>query len=534
MKKRLLSMLLVLIMSAGCFAGCGKKESPNEEISGEKVTLTVGIPQNSSISSYDDNALTEYIEESLNMDIKFMYFSSSDPGTQINLMCSANETLPDVLWGFQSIDHYFMNDFGEDGFFIDLTDLIDKYAVNYKEQLSKLSKQEQKVIKEKGTNASTGEFYGMPLYAASDLPDELQTMAYINKQWLDAVNMEIPTTTEELYNVLKAFKEQDPNGNGQADEIPMLSRSIESYVMNAFVYYAADNGYSVTNGKVSSVLCTDEYREGLKYLNKLCKEELFSNMSLTATSQEIKALVTPSNDVARVGVWCGNPILATATDSQILDQYVALPALSDATGKGGYTALYPKTLLYCSFITKDCKNTEAAMRFLDFFYADETTTRARYGEKGVDWQEGEGMSAYGQKAKIKVLNPNASSGNSMWGGNGNSFFTTENYQPIYDEPAGREGEVNRLLKESFEDMMEGEKPKQTVGHQVYTDEEYEIRSEIASKCYTYTNESMVKFISGLLDPNSDADWNEYVKTVKDLKMDQIVDIAQDVFDRLEK
>ena len=313
--------------------------------------MPVGIPQNSSISSYDDNALTEYIEESLNMDIKFMYFSSSDPGTQINLMCSANETLPDVLWGFQSIDHYFMNDFGEDGFFIDLTDLIDEYAVNYKEQLSKLSKQEQKIIKEKGTNAATGEFYGLPLYAASDLPDELQTMAYINKQWLDAVNMEIPTTTEELYNVLKAFKEQDPNGNGQADEIPMLSRSIESYVMNAFVYYAADNGYSVTNGKVSSVLCTDEYREGLKYLNKLCKEELFSNMSLTATSQEIKALVTPSNDVARVGVWCGNPILATATDSQILDQYVALPALSDETGKGGYTALYPKTLLYCSFFT---------------------------------------------------------------------------------------------------------------------------------------------------------------------------------------
>ena len=45
---------------------------------------------------------------------------------------------------------------------------------------------------------------------------------------------------------------------------------------------------------------------------------------------------------------------------------------------------------------------------------------------------------------------------------------------------------------------------------------------------------MVKFIAGLLDPNSDSDWNEYVKSVKDLKMDQIVDIAQDVFNRLEK
>ena len=130
MKKRLLSMLLVFSMAAGCIVACGKKEGSQGDVSGEKVTLTVGVAQNSNISSYDDNALTKYVEKSLNMDIKFVYFSSVDPGKQINLMCSAGEELPDVLWGFQSIDHYFMNDFGEDGFFIDLTDLIEEHAVN--------------------------------------------------------------------------------------------------------------------------------------------------------------------------------------------------------------------------------------------------------------------------------------------------------------------------------------------------------------------------------------------------------------------
>ena len=43
----------------------------------------------------------------------------------------------------------------------------------------------------------------------------------IYQPWLDALNLEMPETTEELYNVLVAFKTQDPNGNGEADEIPM-------------------------------------------------------------------------------------------------------------------------------------------------------------------------------------------------------------------------------------------------------------------------------------------------------------------------
>lgn len=45
----------------------------------------------------------------------------------------------------------------------------------------------------------------------------------INKQWLDNLKLEVPATTDELYTVLKAFKEQDANGNGDSkDEIPMM------------------------------------------------------------------------------------------------------------------------------------------------------------------------------------------------------------------------------------------------------------------------------------------------------------------------
>ena len=119
MKKRLISMVLVAVMVLGVFAGCSKKEA-----SGGSGVLTVGVPQNASITSYEDNALTKYIEEQTGIDLQFEFFSTGagEQTQQLTLMCSGNEKLPDVLVGFISMASSTYNQFGEDGFFIDLTD----------------------------------------------------------------------------------------------------------------------------------------------------------------------------------------------------------------------------------------------------------------------------------------------------------------------------------------------------------------------------------------------------------------------------
>ena len=58
-----------------------------------------------------------------------------------------------------------------------------------------------------------GEIYGMP-YKSVTAIDNNQGMLYINQNWLDKLGLQIPKTTDELYNVCKAFATQDPNGNG--------------------------------------------------------------------------------------------------------------------------------------------------------------------------------------------------------------------------------------------------------------------------------------------------------------------------------
>jgi len=160
--KKIISMLLVLVMTLGIFVGCGKSDV--EDLPEGTVKLRVGIPQRATVTDYNDNAFTNYLEKEANVEIEFVFFSSSEREytQQLALMCSANETLPDVFLGF-NLSHYVVNQYGEDGYFIDLTEYIKEYAPNYKEQLKALDKESREYVTEKGKNTNNGATYGMPL-----------------------------------------------------------------------------------------------------------------------------------------------------------------------------------------------------------------------------------------------------------------------------------------------------------------------------------------------------------------------------------
>ena len=521
-------MFLVTIMLLSLFAGCGKKSKKGDNV------LTVGMPQNASITSYEDNALTKYIEKELGIDIQFHFFASgaSEQLQQLTLMCSGNEELPDVLCGFLSMQQSTVNQFGQDGIFIDLTGPLEQYGTNYKAQMAKLSEEEQTRIKEVGTNAKTGGFYGMPLYSSTTVCDYMQNQMVINKTWLDAVGMGIPTNVDELYNVLKAFKEKDPNGNGKADEIPALSSGIWNYIINAFVYYDAENSINITDGKAWDPVETPEFRQAIIYLNKLVSEGLLSELSFTAGSTDMKTLVSGTGNKARVGMWCGHPELSTTVSSKVVDQYVSLPPLEAATSLGGYGVQRPNSLQYTSYITKNCENIELAMKFLDFFYTDETVTRVRHGGKGTDWVEGSGQSSFMTTSTIEIKNPNAlHSGNSTWGHNCHGILTPENYLSIAQTGTGRWAECARLLAENTKTMTEFRKPAEVAVNLIYTEEEYEIIVDNKAPRNSFVNESISLFSLGNQNPNSDAEWDKFLNTLEDYENDKLVKVCQSAYKR---
>ena len=528
MMKKIISMLLITTMLLGTLVGCKKQESNN----GEKVTLTVGIPQNVNITDYDDNALTKYIEENLNIELEFQFFAG-DPSEymqQLALMCSSGDELPDVLWGFAGMSRRTMNQYGEDGYFMDLKDLIEEHAPNYKKRLESVSEEVADNIVSRGTNTTDGGFYGMPTYTESMVADYMQNIMFINQQWLDAVGMTAPTNVDELYNVLKAFKTQDPNGVNGGDELPMFSSGIWNYVINAYVYYNQTNPFNVTDGKIWSPVRTDEYRQALIFLNKLCKEGLLSELSLTATSADAKQLISGSGTVAKVGIWSGHPLSWTTTSSEVLDQYTALAELADETGKGGYGVQQPNYQVYGGFITKDCKNPEVAMKFFDFFYLDETAIRLRHGEKGVDWEEGSGVGIYGDDSIIQTINAQAFfDGNSTWGTTGTTWMTPQNNLAIAVKGTGRNAECSRLSRESQEVMLEFKKPEEVAVNLIYSEKDETTKENLEGVYGSYVAEARALFISGGMDPNNDADWQKYLDTLDQTGEPELIKAYQSAY-----
>ena len=510
MMKKIVSTLLVVVMLLSTLVGCGSKSK------GGSGTLTVGIPQNVNISDYDDNAMTKYVEESLGIQLEFQFFSGdpSEYSQQLALMCSSNDKLPDVIWGFVGLSRRTMNQYGEDGYFLDLTDLIDKHAPNYKKRLESVSEEVANNIVSRGTNVTDGCFYGMPTYTESIVADYMQNMMFINQDWLDAVNMKAPTNVDELYTVLKAFKTQNPNGVNGADEIPMFSSGIWNYVINAYVYYNQTNPFNVTDGKVWSPVRTDEYRQALIFLNKLCKEGLLSDLSLTATGADAKQMISGNGKVAKVGIWSGHPLTWTTTSSEVLDQYTALKELADETGKGGYGVQQANYQVYGGFITKDCEDTETAMKFFDFFYLDETAIRLRHGEKGVDWEEGSGVGIYGHDAIIQTINSQAYfDGNCTWGTTGTTWMTPENNLAIQTKGTGRNAECSRLCGESQEVMYGFKKPKEVAVNLIYSEKDETTKENLEGVYGEYVAEARALFISGKMDPTNDNEWKKYLDTL---------------------
>lgn len=522
--KRVVSILLVVAMAVSLFVGCGKGGSKGDN------TLTVGIPMYGSVSDFKENPLTKYVEEELGVELEFITYvsNSSERMQQLTLQIAGNKELPDVFWGWQETPMVTISEFGEKGYFQDLTELIDKYGVNYKEQFAKLSKEEQEYINSRGTTDNGG-FYAMPLYVGFDYMDHLQNAMYINQEWLDTLGLKTPTNIDELEKVLKAFKSKDPNGNGIADEIPMMGSGIANYVINAYQYYDTEYVADVNDGKVSAPYTTENYRQAMITLNEWCKKGYYSDLSITNKVNDHKALITPTDNNARVGIWCGHPLSYTNVSSPVLEEYVALPALGDETGAGGYTVVRPQTLMFCGFISRDCENTELAMKFLDLFYKDETVTRVRHGEKDVDWkyiEEGTKKNTLGNDAKFELLESD-NYGENSWGINGNAIFTSDNYLPAFDE----ESQSDRLCTASWELQQKGKIKKETIARMDYTDDEMSQRQSMEGEVSATMSSWRDKFITGMEDPTNDATWDKYIKELKKVKLDELMELYQTVYDK---
>ncbi len=545
-------LLMVLLITIGC---SGNKEQveivENREIYTEartfpivteEITLTVGIPQHPLISDYQNNMLTRMIEEKTGVKIKIMTFpqtAGSEHLTKLNAMIASGERLPDILIGFDfsDVDLYVM---AKNGTIIDLTDYYDTQAYYLTEAIKESDANGNPMIV--SMTSPDGNIYTMPKMT-EQLGNEFSARGWINQTWLDNLGLEYPTTTEEYYQVLKAFKEQDANGNGNPnDEIPLLGANggwrmkAQDFLMNSFIYNDSLTGWIVKNGELDLIYDNDEWREGIRYMKKLHDEKLLPNIIFSQSAADYRA-IAQKGDIAIIGSYfAGGYVYPTRGDERVLE-YVPLKPLTGPEGVA-YAQYFPSTPKNMGQITRFCEYPEAAFRVMDYMVSEEISLASRYGELGVDWEYASGdkpglfEETLGLPATIVDINA--------------IFATTQNKtwraeQPSYLSYALSDGKEDPGDPTWFEARIATQAPMyipykpnndEYVRELIYDKEENERISESKILMSDFAYESLARFVIG--DLNIETQWDWYVNELRAMGIEEYIEVSQTVYDRMYK
>ena len=287
------------------------------------------------------------------------------------------DTMPDVLFK-AFLPQAFEVKYGKLGLIIPLEDLIAKYAPNLNKIL-----EDNPAIKAMIT-APDGHIYALPSIGAGE--DSLNADGYfwINKKWLNNLNLEMPQTADDLKNVLRAFKTQDPNGNGINDENPMML--IGGYDVEALYAIFGLNTTSYNcmiddQKQVYFLPSTENYKAALKFMRELYVEGLMNQNYLTISRTQMWAKGAESDCI---GIFYdASPALVVGQDRAT--DYVALqPMTSSVNDEKMWAGRYDVTT-GCFAITSNCKSPALAMRWIDCLYSEPCNNWVIVGKENEEW-----------------------------------------------------------------------------------------------------------------------------------------------------
>ncbi len=548
-KKSIACFCAVIIAAVSILNGCGAPKGEQTNLVGyeadpnlnplgefpvckETVTLKIMKPQDSLVEDFYTNKYTKKIEEYGNVKLEFELVPAADMQTKLNLiMNSGSDDLPDII--LHSLNWSQIVSFGKNGMIIPLNQYYENSSKFIDEGIAKVSDKETMLKK---ITAADGNIYSIPRFN-KNLQNEFSRLLWIYKPWLDQLNLGVPETLDEYKAALQAFRDNDMNGNGDAaDELPLIDdkNNWAIYcILNAFITADPYRDYlTPDNGKLSFAFMDDRWKEGLKYLNGLCADGLLTPTSFTMDTPQLKTVLSSETNKAGSFGWTSTSCLPASSVRR--EQFVAInPKRSDDAVENAY--VYRKTPPeQMFFITKGCKNPEAAFRIGDLMCSEELALWSRYGEKGVDWEEpsADEKSMYdflGYSAKIKPILQWGSIQNSHWIDNTPSF---RGYEISAGQVAGNDASQIAKAK-AFQSLdLMNDNQDRAMDALIYNAEEMEEYNDLMLVIRSYVTEKMAHFIAG--NENIDMGWDAYIAELKNMDADRALKIAQTAYDRMTK
>lgn len=548
MLKRCLCIVFALVM---CIASAASADVlMNEQvypISDEKIELSFYVATTNTGCSEptDDVYAIAQMEELTGVHINWEFVvGSSDQIAQRTNLKFASNNLPDVF--VASLTKSMQMQYGAAGLIIPLNDLIEEYGTNIKRVF-----EEMPDVKAAFT-APDGNIYGLGSinqFYHGVYPCKM----WVNKTWLDKLGLDIPTTTEEFKNMLIAFRDNDPNGNGIADEIPLAAHGdhIFTYLMNAFIYTApGDDAWAnnpglcyVEDGKIIFAGDKEAFRQGLAYINELFEEGLIAADTLSMDSTQLKAVGMAETPIlgASSELFPGEFTTGRAEGDRYWD-YVSIPPL---TGPEGVCQAPERLFTYSGSqfsISKDCKDPVAAIRWIDYLFSLEGTATMTYGmyceeydatKTGWTWgKEGE-VGADNQPAVWMRFTSNLKEGDEGWAdtkGWGQSVLPM--YMPLWAHTGQtilqKEYNNDMWLYSQTEENYAPYGVNKTIPDMFVPDEIITEFAELKTIIESETQNWMATFAMGIT--SLEDDWDIYVDTLKSYGLDRYLELYQQIYD----
>ncbi len=481
----------------------------------EPVTLTVLTTRWGTMGdSFTKNQWLIDLEKKTNVTAQWQVQSLNDWNEQKAILLASSE-LPEVIIGGQTFND---NDIASNNeLFVELTDLIKNKMPNLTNAMSVIPGL-KKVI-----TSPEGKIYSLP----KNLPCRPQTCGQpiINKKWLDNLGLQVPTTIDELYSVLKAFKEKDANGNGDPnDEIPYSgAKDVTMDLLNPFGITDLNGSHMIIkdDGSLAYFPVTEQYKDGLKWLNKLYAEGIIDPETFTqdGTMQDGKR---KNDSVSLVGfdyAWTPDSLFG-----QWSPEYVAIAPIKGPDGRqyaGGDKDGISSIVRNEAEITTFCKNPEVAASWLDQFYDGEASIQNFWGAIGtVITKNADGTYTLNNP-------PEGTSADAWYWDSSLRDFGPKFVSPDFQKLIKLNPESGDGLKQELSKMGD---PFITVPfpNVMYTAAENTELSTLLADINTYVQTSRAEWIS---KGGIDQGWDAYKKKLNDMGYEKMLKIYTDAYTR---
>ena len=480
----------------------------------------MGDLANIGIQNYNDFEYMQKLEEQTGIHVETTEVNFFTASEQYNVIVASGD-YPDL---FKNLGTYYSTGLTgalADEIIIDLTEDLSEYAPNYDYLIHSNGAQtpyflsDDMVLQFMGTYDSFVNNQGL----------------VIRKDWLEDLNMEVPTTYDELHDALTAFK----NEKGASTAIYMtnncnITTLTEGY--NVASYAASGNAggaggtasglpYYVEDGVVKCSLIEDGFRDYLKMLNQWRMEGLMDPDFISIEYDPFSSYLDGQITTDQMGVW--------PTSGEGIDKYtVPVTSMASPVQKEGdmqhltEMTLAPADDITCISISTGCAEPELAMRWLDYWFSEDGILLYNYGQEGVDFTlDAEGTPLFTDA----ILNNEFALPVSQYMRCRCAFGTMPSLMLRY-----RTGDLNSdLVNEAWEVWTSNLDGTMAISSNVtMTTEQREQEGRIASDILTYANERVAQFAIGEMD--IDKDWNTFVEELKGMNIEECIALEQEAYD----